>query len=69
LPPFSSEYAVQKVPTVLIKFFVQGDHMEVAKILLEAGASIRIPNKYGLTALEAAETLNRKAYSRFRFLA
>ncbi len=43
--------------------------MEVAKIVLEAGASIRIPNKYGLTALEAAETLNRKAYSRFRFLA
>jgi hypothetical protein len=34
--------------------------MEVAKILLEAGASLRIPNKYGLTPQDVAETLKRK---------
>jgi hypothetical protein len=61
----------EKISISIYFYFLlaQGDHMEVAKIVLEAGASIRIPNKYGLTALEAAETLNRKAYSRFRFLA
>lgn len=38
---------------------VQGDHMEVCSVLLAAGASVDVPNKYGYTAVDTATLLHR----------
>jgi len=40
---------------------IEGDQLEMCELLLQRGASVQVPNKYGHTAVDVAAKLNRKS--------